>query len=261
MTPAGRHRRRTVEAALRAADLRLGKRLAAATAAFVVAAVPAGVLLALVEAKWSPLRTFDSGAAVQLHAVVLRHPGLLRVLDVLSNRVWDPVTMRAAVAAAVLWLLWRRAWRLAGWAASTETAAAVIGLATKTAAGRVRPHLDAPVAQAPGFSFPSGHTLTATVSCGILLLVAVPLVPRTLRAAAWAVAALSVFGVGLTRVALGVHWASDVIGGWLIGSALVGAAAWAFEAWRRELGLGVPPPADGLEPELVQRRGGARAGR
>ncbi|MEV7181696.1 phosphatase PAP2 family protein [Kitasatospora sp. NPDC093679] len=242
------------KAALRTADLHLGERMAAASAAFLVASVPAGVLLALIELRWTPLRDFDSGAAGRLHAVVLRHPGLLKILDVLSNGVWDPLTMRLAVAAAVLWLLWRRAWRLAAWAAATETAAGVIGLVTKTAVARVRPHLDAPVSQAPGFSFPSGHALTATVSCGILLLVTAPLVPRALRPAAWALAALSVAGVGFTRVALGVHWASDVLGGWLVGGALVAAAAWAFDAWRHELGLGVPPATEGLEPELASPR-------
>ncbi|WP_052391072.1 phosphatase PAP2 family protein [Streptomyces sp. NRRL B-24484] len=257
MTRGDRRPRWPARAALRTADLHLGERLAAATAAFVVASVPAGVLIALIEAEWRPLREFDSGAAERLHTVVLQHPGLLQVLDVLSNGVWDPVTMRLAVAAAVLWLLWRRAWRLAAWSAATEAAAAAVGLATKTAVARVRPHLDAPVAHAPGFSFPSGHTLTATVSCGILLLVTAPLVPRRLRPAVWGAAAVSVFGVGFTRVALGVHWASDVIGGWLIGAALVGATAWAFGAWRRELGLGVPAAVDGLEPELAAPRSDA----
>lgn len=41
---------------------------------------------------------------------------------------------------------------------------------------------------------------------------------------ALAVGAVSVLGVGLTRVWLGVHWPSDVVGGWLLGAMLVALA-------------------------------------
>ncbi|WP_051814123.1 hypothetical protein [Kitasatospora sp. MBT63] len=42
-----------------------------------------------------------------------------------------------------------------------------------------------------------------------------------------------------------------VLGGWLLGLALVASTAWAFEAWRRESGLRTPPLPEGLEPELA----------
>ncbi|BFV60142.1 hypothetical protein KCMC57_up52460 [Kitasatospora sp. CMC57] len=235
----------------RAADRRFGRRLLVAVGAFTLASVPAGVLLVLIEARWTPLAELDRGAAVHLHTAVLRHPELLSVLRALTNWVWDPVTMRLLVTATVGWLIHRRAWRLAAWAAATEIAAGLTGFLVKEAVGRVRPSLPDPVALAPGYSFPSGHAMTAAASCAVLLLVWVPVMPRSLRPAAWALAAVSVLGVGFTRVALGVHWASDVLGGWLLGVGLVVATAWAFDAWRRETGRGVPPAADGLEPELA----------
>ncbi|MET9399020.1 phosphatase PAP2 family protein [Kitasatospora sp. NPDC002965] len=244
-------RRRPPRRPLRAADRRFGRRLLAAAGAFTLASVPAGVLLVLIEARWTPLAELDRGAADRLHTAVLGHPALLSVIRVLSDRVWDPVTLRLLVAAAVGWLLYRRAWRLAAWAAATEIAAGFTGFLVKAAVGRVRPSLPDPVALAPGYSFPSGHAMTAAVSCAVLLLVLEPVVPRALRPAAWAVAAVSVLGVGFTRVALGVHWASDVLGGWLLGAGLVVATAWAFDAWRLETGRGVPPVTDGLEPELA----------
>ncbi|MFI5531817.1 phosphatase PAP2 family protein [Kitasatospora sp. NPDC051853] len=238
---------------LRTADLRLGQRLLASVAAFGVAAVPAAVLLVLVEAHWSPLRRLDAGAAEHLHAAVRGRPGVLTALRVLSEGVWDPLTMRLLVAATVGWLLWRGARRLAVWAAATVLASGLIGWAVKTAVARARPALPDPVAHAPGFSFPSGHAMTAATCCAVLLLVFVPMLGRRWRVAARVVALVSVLGVGFTRIALGVHWVSDVLGGWLLGAALVAATAWAFEGWRRDTGrLPGPPLTEGLEPELAR---------
>jgi membrane-associated phospholipid phosphatase len=38
---------------------------------------------------------------------------------------------------------------------------------------------------------------------------------------------------GLCRMALGVHWTSDVVGGWVLGIAVVAATSAAFRTWRR----------------------------
>lgn len=167
--------------------------------------------------------------------------------------------MRLLVAALVVWLLARRAWRLATWAAVTSVAGGVIGLLTKNAVERARPSMPDPIAHAPGFSFPSGHAMTATTSCAILLLVLLPLVPRSWRPVPWALAVISVLGVGFTRVALGVHWVSDVVGGWLLGLIVVTATATAFEAWRTDVGRApTTPTTEGLEPEPSPRSGASR---
>ncbi|MEK8107329.1 phosphatase PAP2 family protein [Micromonospora sp. M12] len=42
--------------------------------------------------------------------------------------------------------------------------------------------------------------------------------------------------VGLTRIALGVHFISDVLAAWLLGAAWLGVTAYAFRLWRRERG-------------------------
>jgi membrane-associated phospholipid phosphatase len=58
-----------------------------------------------------------------------------------------------------------------------------------------------------------------------------------------------VFLIGLTRIALGVHFVSDVLAGWLLGAVWLGITAYAFRLWRRERGRPVPPISEGLEPE------------
>lgn len=234
----------------RAADRRFGVRLLVAAAVAAVSAVPFALLLVLVESRWSPLHTVDSGAARRLHGTALAHPAWTSTLRFLSDRVWDPATLRCAVALLTIWLLQRRAWRLAAWSAVTAVAGGLTGLLVKTVVERARPSLADPVAQAPGFSFPSGHAMTATTSFAVLLLVLLPLVPRGRRIVCWSVAVLSVLGVGFTRVALGVHWFSDVVGGWLLGLAVVASTAWAFEAWRADSGRRRSGMAEGLEPEL-----------
>ena len=108
------------------------------------------------------------------------------------------------------------------------------------------------MAYAPGYSFPSGHAMTATTSFAVLILVLAPLMTRVWRTACWCVAVFSVLGVGFTRVALGVHWFSDVLGGWLLGLTVVAFTAWSFEAWRADTGRGRAPVGQGLEPELTE---------
>ncbi|MFJ2022662.1 phosphatase PAP2 family protein [Streptomyces sp. NPDC087897] len=229
-------------------------RLAAALAAGVAAAVPFALLMMLVEGAWPPLRHLDSGAAHRLHAVALDHPAWTGTLRVLSDWVWDPATLRTAVAVLTAWLLYRRAWRLAAWAATTAIGGALTGVLVKVVVERARPSLPDPVAHAPGYSFPSGHAMTAVTSCAVLLLVLLPLVPRGWRGLCWAAAGISVLGVGFTRVALGVHWFSDVVGGWLLGGAVVVLTGWAFAAWRRDAGLPRTEVSEGLEPELADDR-------
>ncbi|GGQ85666.1 phosphatase PAP2 family protein [Streptomyces pilosus] len=197
------------------------------------ARLPAGVLapasalvLVLVAVEWRPLLRLDGDIARTTHRWAVAEPGLTRAARILTDWVWDPWTMRVLCAVAAGLLVWRYADRwTAGWLVLTVAVATAVQQGLKAALDRARPVWPDPVDSAHYAAFPSGHAMTATVVCGLLLwLVHRHGVGRVLWRTALAVAVVSVAGVGLTRVWLGVHWPTDVLGGWLIGALVVTVA-------------------------------------
>lgn len=205
-------------------------RAAAVAAAFL--ALCSALLLTLVATGWHPLLTVDGDVSRTTHHWAVAEHGLTRTFRILTDWFWDPLTMRLVCAAAAVWLVWRRsAWWTAVWLAVTCAVAAIVQQSLKSAVDRPRPVWRDPVDSAHYAAFPSGHAMTAMVVCGLLLW----LLPRfgagrALRRTALAVAVVSVLGVGLTRVWLGVHWLSDVVGGWLLGGLVVAVAVVAYES-------------------------------
>ncbi|WP_051852905.1 phosphatase PAP2 family protein [Streptomyces aureocirculatus] len=206
-------------------------RASAAPRAALFLAVPTVLLLVLVAAEWGPLLGLDGDIARTTHRWAVAHDGSTRTARILTDWVWDPWTMRALCAAVVLWLVARhRAWLLAGWLAATCLLGTLVQQGLKAAVGRDRPTWPDPVDSAHFAAFPSGHAMTATVVCGLLLwLMRLYGAGALVWRAGLAVAALSVVGVGLTRVWLGVHWMSDVVEGWLLGALTVALAVAAYE--------------------------------
>jgi len=75
---------------------------------------------------------------------------------------------------------------------------------------------------ASGWAFPSGHTTTAALTAGILIVALTLRAPRGGTALRIAVGCWGLL-VGLTRGFLGVHWLTDVMGGWLFAAGWLGA--------------------------------------
>ncbi|USQ86744.1 phosphatase PAP2 family protein [Streptomyces phaeoluteigriseus] len=192
------------------------------------------VLLILVAAEWHPLLSFDGDVSRTTHRWAVADPDVTQAFRILTDWVWDPLTMRLLCAAVAVWLVWRRAaWWTAVWLVTVSAVGTVLQQGLKAALGRDRPVWIDPVDSAHYAAYPSGHALTATVVLGLLLwLLHRHGVGPALWRTAVAVVAVSAAGVGLTRVWLGVHWPTDVLGGWLMGAMLVSLAIAAHVRWR-----------------------------
>ncbi|MFI7096231.1 phosphatase PAP2 family protein [Streptomyces lydicus] len=187
------------------------------------------MLLTLVVLRWGPLMSLDAAVSGALHRTAVASPGWTRVSRVLSDWVWDPWAMRALLAVAIGLLVRRGAPLLAAWVGATALAGTALQQLVKALVGRARPVWPDPVDSAHYAAFPSGHAMSALVA-GVLLLWLLRLYGARpgWRWTARVLVVLSVVGVGCTRVYLGVHWPSDVLGGWLLGGAVVAGSAGAY---------------------------------
>ncbi|MFA0841503.1 MULTISPECIES: phosphatase PAP2 family protein [Streptomyces] len=190
-------------------------------------AVCSALLLTLVALEWRPLIDLDDDIAGTTHRWAVEEPGITHAMRILTDWVWDTWTMRLLCAAVVLWLWFRRGDRwTAVWLGTACLLGSLLQQLLKAAVDRARPVWPDPVDSAHFAAFPSGHAMTATFVCGLLVwLVHHYGAADGVRRAALAAAVVSVAGVGVTRVWLGVHWATDVLGGWLLGALVVALAA------------------------------------
>ena len=176
----------------------------------------------------------DRWAVERLHQVLRDHPAVVDALQVVTALGKPQVLAAASVVAAVA-LLVRRRVRAAAFVVVATIGAWLVDNGLKELIGRARPVLEQPVASASGASFPSGHAMTSAAAYGALLVLALPLLPPARRAVVVAVVVTVVVAIGFTRVALGVHWPTDVLGGWVLGAAWLAACVAVLRPTRRPL--------------------------
>ena len=156
---------------------------------------------------------FDAWVIAFARATALGHPMWLAAMRIVTvgggMSVLDPL-----VALGCLVLLVRGRWRPAAFVAVAMTVTVAVRLVVVAVIARPRP--SGQLAPASNYSFPSGHSTASAAAALILVLVCWPLLRRRWsRAMLAAVAAVWAVAVGVSRVALVVHWPTDVLGAWL----------------------------------------------
>jgi len=222
---------------------RTGARLVVGLLGVLAVGVVAVPLALLVRGGYGPLLDADQDVSAEAERAVSSSAALLlaaRAVTLLGDPVG--ITVVATVLALVLW--WRGHGRLALYVAAARIGALVLSQGLKQLVDRARPVFDAPVAEALGPSFPSGHALGSAVfwtTCAVLL---VPRVrrPWLLLAGAVLVAVL----VSASRVLLGVHYLSDVTGGLLLGLGWSAVCTAVFVLERAERGDPVDVEREGI---------------
>jgi undecaprenyl-diphosphatase len=214
-----------------------------------VAALVFALLLLLVRLRWAPLESADHGAAARVNGLIAGHAALLAVVKAVT---WlgSGGVLWTLIGAAVIVLAIRRRWRLAIYLLVTGAGALVLDPVLKSLVGRLRPVVAHPVAHGNGNSFPSGHALGSIVCYGALFLVFLPATRGLWRRVFTAATVTLIALIGVSRILLGVHYVSDVLGGWALGITWLGITAFAFELSRHAAGRPVTDPVtEGLEPE------------
>jgi undecaprenyl-diphosphatase len=174
------------------------------------------VLAALVVLRWPPMVALDLAGDLAPHAVVLREHLLVTVVTVVTD-AGSPVSVNIITVLVAGYLLYRRRIGAAAYLVVARFVALGVQTAVKDLIARPRPALPDPVAHAGGFSFPSGHTTGTAVLCAALLVLALP---TCRRRGPWIVlAGVAIAAVAASRVLLGVHYPSDVLGGAILGIA------------------------------------------
>ena len=227
----------------------VARRTPAPLAAVTAAAFVFALLLVLVRLNWAPLESVDHSAAAWLNGLVAGHSAVVSVIKAVTWLGSNGV-LWALIGLAVLVLAIRRRWRLAVYLLVAGAGVLTLDPVLKSLVGRLRPVVTHPVAYGTGDSFPSGHALGSIVCYGALLLVFLPATRGTWRRVFTAVIVTLIVAIGVSRLLLGVHYLSDVLGAWALGITWLGLTAFAFELSRQAAGAPVTNPVtEGLEPE------------
>lgn len=179
-----------------------------------------GLLLVWSHYGWQPVRYLDDHSLHTLHHYAAEHPAFVAAMKVVST-IGSWSTYSVLFAGTTTWLLLKRQPRPALFVAVTPLTSSWLNDLAKTVVDRPRPQLPDPVAHAGGLSFPSGHAQSAMVAVLVLLVVALPARHQRSRRVTLVAAAGFVLVVGFSRVALGVHYVSDVLAGYALGLAWV----------------------------------------
>ena len=143
------------------------------------------------------------------------------------------IGLTALGGAAVVLLAYERAWLDLGFFLLAFLGSQLVVALLKAWFDRPRPDVGSAVPLPESAAFPSGHATAGVASLGALAVLAAERIPsRRARSWLWAVAVVLGLAVGLSRIALNVHYVTDVLAGWCLGLAWLAACLLVRDAIR-----------------------------
>lgn len=173
-------------------------------------AVLSGWSIAVIHAKGPFAMDLELNRLV--HEVV--EPGQLIIANML-DRIGDMYGIIALTLPWAAWMLWRKRLDMFAHWATALIGIALINTIGKISIGRARPW--APDYLSTSFSYPSAHASTSILVLGLMATFIARQLPMAQRFWVYWAACLAGIVMALSRVLLGVHWLSDIIGGALLG--------------------------------------------
>lgn len=162
-----------------------------------------------------------------------RGPDWLRQAMIDVTALGGGAVLTTWVVLALGLLAVRRLWLTAGLVLAATLLGSILSARAKLLFARPRPGLVEHLVEARGLSFPSGHATNSAIIYLTLALLVSQVVPgRATRGYILGAAVMLTGAIGTSRVFLGVHWPSDVLAGWCIGTAWA-FGWWMFGAWLR----------------------------
>lgn len=160
-------------------------------------------------------------------------PELVAFLRFMTD-LGDTWTMVAIATVVAIVLGVYRHWLLMATWLAAQASGGILNFSFKWAYGRTRPAFATPLVNETTFSFPSGHSMASLVTYGMLIYLVVLLVrPGWGRRLAVTLLAALIVTVGFSRIYLGAHWLSDVLGGYAAGLAIVATSIGIAETLRQ----------------------------
>lgn len=141
--------------------------------------------------------------------------GIMKVLTFLGSVKW----IGTVVLISALWLFIKKKWSLGWFILLSSGMGSVFNIILKNIFKRQRPDIHRLISET-GYSFPSGHSMGSFIFYGALLYMIIHYTRNKRRQTlAGIIIALLIFFIGLSRIYLGVHYPSDIIGGYTAGGA------------------------------------------